>query len=187
MHRSREETNRFRRQAYKPRQRKAKSPPPDGYLTTAQVAALLGVTAKVLGIHRMVRYAWLPSPTHNPIGLGYCLWWPRDATLAAIARGKPRRAKGWHPVPDTDGHATVYVGAFGWRPSRVHLSAMPPNPREASEIGDAVELAIRRHFGALVFIDGPCADGEHDLRVPHPWDRDEYRYRRPRRVAVAAR
>lgn len=178
MRQSREEYNAFRRQATK--RNKPKAPPPDEapdpeWMTLAETAAALGVTKDALQVNHHRTYSWLPLPVVVPDApQGRCrLLWPRADTLAALARPRPRLPIGWHPLPlppPWEGvTAHVRVKQPGARPSVVRLSGVPTSDGAASAIGDAVELAIERHYGCRRLIDARIADGEWPL-VDHVAD-----------------
>ena len=158
---SRDEINAFRRQGYRPNASTPRQPDPE-WLTVDVVAALLGITSDALQTNYNGTYSWLPLPqVAHDAGRPHLVW-HRDDTVKALAQGRPKFPFGWHKVPGVE-QAEVWIGQTNARPSKVKLFNMPADPAHASEIGDAVELALWMHFGCRRFIDAVLVDGVHAL------------------------
>jgi len=141
-------------------------------MSAAELAAILGTSARMLRNHRNTLYGWLPIPSVIlgpwPKGNGprrvLAVRWPRAETLAALQRGRQRMPRGWHPVPGCDG-AEVWVASIGSRPSRVRFDAFPEGAEPSEWLTD-IEVAIHQHFGHLAYLDtpSPCVPGTWPIR-----------------------
>lgn len=164
MRRNPEERNRIKRQSYKPHPRQPLPDPGPEWLTARQVAAALGVPVRNLTSHLHNSYSWLPMPELDKDSPRFRMLWPLADTFAAIEKGRSTFSAGWHAVPEVP-QAEVWVDRVKRaRPTKVRLTGMPNTSAARSVIGDAVELALQRHFGCRRFIDGILTDGVHPLR-----------------------
>lgn len=137
------------------------------WLTSAEVAALLGVSTRSFQCHRKDRFGWLPVPA---LFGDRALRWPAVSTRAAIARGKPDPKPGETPL---DGFSNIYVlvphpPAVKWF---VQILALPEDkPGTISAYLDFVEVAIHDQFGRsfVISTNSPAIAGTWELLPADP-------------------
>lgn len=137
-------------------------PDPAEWITRAQLARLLGTSAKGLTAHMGETYAWLPTPIYMD-GRPY---WPRNDTLTAIIKGRPRLPKGWHTVPGCP-TVEVYIPGQGRCPTHLRVSGpLPDGYGAVSVLLDTVETILPTWAGYRVWCDtpSPCGPGTYPLR-----------------------